>query len=169
MILILLAFLFIVLCVTRTPARENFQEMFGYSGFKEPVTSTYIDYGGDYSITGFTDVTASHGINNNDVQVAVKATQEFIKKQLNMCSYPVETSKMLKFVKGSDVIFRCNFMFMVTSTSYPFVLGIDIDVKNGSVTRATTQDIYQGRNPSAGLEDNFRKFSEIESFNVYSR
>ena len=157
------------------PKRENFQEMFGFSGYKKPVTDTdtFLDYSaGNPDMTKFTDVSAKDGITYDIVNENIQVIQQFLKTKFNFCVYPIETSKIskLKHNETDSVIYRCRFMFMVTRSTYPFVLGLDVDVLDGKVIRAVTQDVYKGQAPpKKGLEENFLPFNEIESFNVYTR
>tara|TARA_B110000977_G_C11024719_1_gene472713 strand:+ start:162 stop:578 length:417 start_codon:yes stop_codon:yes gene_type:complete len=117
----------------------------------------------------YTDVTDTDGVTHDDVNMCIKESLNFINKKLSMCSQPIDTSKIRKLVNGTDVIYQCRFMLMVTSTGYPFVLGLEADIKNGKLIRASTQDIYRGDIPLGPLEDNFKDFSEVETFKVYSR
>lgn len=165
----LLIILLIVVIMCTGGRREGFQELFGFSGMKEPIDDTSFTYGPSGGYPDYTDVTDEDGVNHEEVNTCVKATMEFINKKLNMCSQPVETSKIRKLRKESDIIYECKFMFVVTSTNYPFMLGVETDVKNGKVVRAATQDMYRGKLPGDVHEENFKDFSEIESFKVYSR
>jgi hypothetical protein len=71
--------------------------------------------------------------------------------------------------REDDVVYTCKFMFMVKSTNYPFMLGVETDVHaNGKVLRAATQDIYRGVVPDE-RDENFLSFNEVEDFKVYSR
>lgn len=149
------------------PVRENFQEMFGFSGHRDPISDTTISFGSE-SYNGYTDVTSEDGVTSDEVNTCVKATMNFINDRLKMCSYPVETNKITKLQKDADMIYKCQFMFMVKSTNYPFMLGVEADVRNGSVIRVATQDMHK---PLGGpeVEENFKSFSEVENFKVYSR
>jgi hypothetical protein len=170
----LILFIVFLLLFVIQPKRENFQEMFGFSGYKKPVTGadTFLDYSaGNPDMTKFTEVTAKDGITSDTVNENIQIIQNFLKTKFNFCVYPIETSKIskLKHNETDSVIYRCRFMFMVTSSTYPFVIGLDVDVLDGKVIRAVTQDMYKGQAPSKDLEENFLPFQEIESFNVYTR
>ena len=138
------------------PRREGFQE--GH---------THFVYGSEQA--GFTDVTSRDGISNDDMDKCVSATMNFINDKLSMCSYPIETKSVEKMEKDSVVVFRCKFMFLVTSTNFPFMLGVESNVSDGKVIRAATQDMIKSQAPPDGLAENFMSFSEIESQKVYSR
>ena len=156
-----------ILMLTLTPQRERFQEMFGFSGHREPIESTTYSFGSE--LNGYTDVTDQEGVTADEVNTCVKASLNFINKKLNMCSYPVETNKIHKMKKDGDVVYTCKFMFMVKSTNYPFMLGVETDVHaDGKILRAATQDTYRGVVPKE-REENFLSFSEVENFKVYSR
>ena len=163
-IILLVLVYFMCMCSTR----ENFQEIFGFSGMKKSVDDTSFQFGSGGEYPDYTDVTDDDGITHDEVNMCVKETMNMLNNKLSVCSYPVETSKIRKLVKDSDVIFTCKFMFMVTSTSYPFMLGMESDIKNGKVIRASTQDMYKGTAPPV-REENFKDFSEVENLKVYSR
>ena len=161
--------LLVVLIMCSGGTREGFQEMFGFSGMKDKIDNTAFTFGPSGGYPGYTDVTDQEGVTHDEVNTCVKSTMEFLNKKLNMCSQPVETSKIRKLKMDSDFVYQCQFMFMVTSTGYPFMIGIESDVKNGKIVRASTQDVYKGKVPPGPLEENFKDFSEVESFKVYSR
>jgi hypothetical protein len=140
--------------------------MFGFSGHREPIDDTAFEFGSEQ--TGYDDVTEQEGITSDEVNTCVIASMKFINDKFKMCSYPVETSKIQKMKKDSDVIYKCKFMFVVTSANYPFMLGMESDVKNGKVVRASTQGTYKGV-PPPQAEENFKSFNEVEDFKVYSR
>lgn len=153
--------------IVDSPQRERFQEMFGFSGHREPIDETAFTFGSE--LNGYTDVTDQEGVSADEVNMCVKASLKFINEKLKMCSYPVETSKIHKMKRDQDVVYTCKFMFMVKSTNYPFMLGVETDVHaNGKVLRAATQDTYKGVVPEE-REENFLSFSEVEDFKVYSR
>jgi len=149
------------------PRREGFQELFGFSGRRKSIEDTYFVYGSEQA--GFTDVTARDGVSNDDMNKCVSATMNFINDKLGMCSYPIETNSVKKMEKESVVVFSCKFMFLVTSTNYPFMLGVESDVSDGKITRVATQDMIKSQAPLSGLDENFLSFNEIESQKVYSR
>ena len=160
---VIIIVLIVILCMS--PQKERFQEMFGFSGHRESIEDTAFTFGSEQR--GYTDVTDQEGVTADEVNACVNASLKFINDKFKMCSHPVETSKIQKMKKDSDVVYKCKFMFMVSSTNYPFMLGMESDVKNGKVVRASTQDMYKGVNPEQ--EENFKSFSEIEDFKVYSR
>ena len=164
---VLIFLMLLALILGGGPAREGFQEMFGFSGHRQPVTDTAFTFGSP-SYSGYTDVTDAEGVTSDEVNVCVKATMGFVNERIGVCSYPVETNKIIKMQKEADIVYKCKFMFMVTSTNYPFMLGVESDVRNGQVIRAATQDMSE---PVAGprVEENFQEFSEIENLKVYSR
>ena len=161
-----LIIIIVILVLCLFPRREGFQEMFGFSGHRKSIDDTYFEYGSEQS--GFTNVTSRDGVTHDDMNKCVSATMNFINEKLGICSHPVETSSVKKMEKDSEIVFRCKFMFLVTSTNYPFMLGVESDISGGKVIRASTQDMLKPRVPET-MEDNFLSFNEIESQKVYSR
>lgn len=164
-LIIILVVVYICMGCSQT---EGFQEMFGFSGHREPIENTAFTFGSGGDYPGYTDVTDLEGVNSDEVNTCIMATKKFVNDKLKMCSWPVETNKITKLKKDQDLIYKCQFMFVVTSTNYPFMLGVEVDIKNGGVIRASTQDMYRGKIPEK-MENNFKSFGELEEFKVYSR
>ena len=152
------------------PERERFQEMFGFSGYKKPITDTSLDYssmGAD--MTKFSEVTDSEGVTFDEMNTVITAVQKFLREKFDFCVYPIETSKIEKFKHNetTSVLYKCKFMFMVTSSTYPFVLGVQAEVLDGKVVRASTQDMH--KSTVGGESGDLMQYNEIESFTVYNR
>jgi len=152
------------------PEKERFQEMFGFSGYKKPITDTSLDYssvGAD--MTKFSDVTGNEGVTFDEVSSCVTSVKNFLSEKFEFCVYPIETSKIEKFKHSetTSTLYKCKFMFMVTSSSYPFVLGVQAEVLDGKVVRASTQDMHKGT--TGGSSGDLMQYNEIESFTVYNR
>ena len=92
--------------------KENFVEMFGFSGYKKPVMNLDINYSDvDFDLTGFTEVGGN--VSHDELDKAVTATQEFISRTGKVCAYPIEGSFIERYVNNStgDKLTKCRFIF----------------------------------------------------------
>ena len=128
------------LLVVLMSCKEKFVEMFGFSGYKKPVMNLDLNYSDvDFDLTGFTKVTGK--LTPDELDDVITATQEFISRTGKVCAYPVETSFVDRYVNNStgDKLAKCRFMFVTTSTNFPFGFGLTAVVLNGKVVATRTQ------------------------------
>jgi hypothetical protein len=107
---------------------------------------------------------------HDDINNVVRTVTDFVSNHTKLCLYPIETNKIEKFInpESASEIVKVRFMYMVTSTGFPFMFGVDAEILDGKVVTAKTQELYKGGKKEMS-SDNFLPFSEIENFHVYSR
>lgn len=174
LVLIVVIFIWMWLSLGQ-PKVEDFQELFGFSGYKKPVSHVSIDYNQKVNETDYKNVTTSEGVVNDDIQKCTTLACDFIKKETGLCVYAIETNKIEKYVnpKG-EKLFKCRFMMTTTSTSFPFIFGIDFTIAGDQVVKARTQPLYTKDDEKIKaytntIEQNFQPFSNVEEFSLYTR
>jgi hypothetical protein len=143
--------------------KETFVEQFAKAGYEAPKDNIQIDVDlkfddSDYNLVE--DVT----ISPDEMRSCIVPTIELIKKETGLCVAPVETTKIKLYTNTDNrKLFVCNFMFMVTSTGFPFGFGIDVTVLEGKIVKANTQKIHKGilKPYSPDPVDNFLPASEL--------
>jgi hypothetical protein len=172
----LILVLFVLIWLWFQPNVEEFQELFGFSGYQKPVSHVSIDYVRDQGVlTDYKNVTASEGVTNEDIEKCTNVSCDFIKKETNLCVYAIETNKIEKYVntKG-EKMYKCKFMMTTTSTSFPFNFGIELTIMGEHVVKARTQPLYTKEDEKIkaytnSIEQNFQPFSNVEEFSLYRR
>ena len=169
MLLIILLVILLILLVR--PRKENYVEMFGFSGHKKPVDHVDIQYtDSQFDVNSGKDVTESEGIDNDDINVVTNVLVSFVKEKVGLCVYPIETNSIRKFkTESGKLFFKCRFMYTTTSTSFPISFGLDAIVMEGKVVNAKTQSILNNETSelkayTGGLDENYIAFDTIEKF-----
>jgi hypothetical protein len=129
-----------LLCVYKSTKKENFTELFGFAGYKKPITNIDINYtSSGYDISKFQETT--DGVTRDEINDCLKISEKFIRnRQSDLCVYPIETNKIMKYTGANDsIMFRCRFMYTVTNQNFPFGFGASVDILNGSVVAFHTQ------------------------------
>ena len=169
--MLLIVLLVILLILLVRPRKENFVEMFGFSGHQKPVDHVDIQYAdAQFDVNSGKDITDEDGVTHDDVMVVTEALIPFVKEKTGLCVYPVETNSIRKFRNGSGkVFFKCRFMYTTTSTPFPMSFGMDAIVVEGKVVNAKTQSILNNDTSelkayTGGLDENYMAFDIIEKF-----
>tara|TARA_B110000285_G_C14971751_1_gene536911 strand:+ start:294 stop:815 length:522 start_codon:yes stop_codon:yes gene_type:complete len=124
----------IVVCMCST--KEN---MFGFSGYKQPVDITIKT--GIPSLDGYSPVDSS--VSADEVNHCIEAATSFFSRKSGVCVYPIETNAFEKFynLETKDIIYKFRIMFSTTSSGFPYGIGCTFYVKDGKVVGATTQQL----------------------------
>ena len=164
-----LIFFVMIVFLLLQPKKENFVEMFGFSGYNTPIGSPELNVRKS-NVRNSDYVPVKSGMTHDDINSVVRTVTDFVSKETKLCLYPIETNKIEKFInpQSASEIVKVRFMYMVTSTGFPFMFGVDAEVLDGKVVTAKTQELYNGGKKEMS-SDNFLPFSEIENFHVYSR
>ena len=147
--------LFIV--YTMSNNKEGFFDMSGYTkhvpGLNERSENALSEY----------KSVIEKGINNDDIAVAIAATQEYLSEKTGKCIHIIETNKIDKLIGPRDsVLYKCRFMGMVKDGGYPYAFGMDIEVLDGKVITAVTQSIDSSNQGVA--EEKQGNFEDIEKY-----
>lgn len=153
--IILLLFLVLVIL----SCRENYTEMFGFSGYKKPVINLDLDYSNvEIDLTGFDKITSE--LTPDEMEPVAKAAQEFISRKHKLCVYPIETGFVDRYEnrRTGDKITKCRFMFTTTETGFPFSFGVTVVVLNGKVIAMRNQSITGDSDIKAHIHDDISEF-----------
>lgn len=170
--MLLIIVLIVLLVLLIRPRKENFVEMFGFSGYQKPVDHVDIQYAdSQFDINSGTDITDEDGITHDDVMMVTNVLVPFVKEKTGLCIYPVETNLIRKFRSSSGkVFFKCRFMYTTTSLPFPISFGLDAVVtEDGKVAGASTQkilteDTSELKAYTGTLDENYEAFETIEKF-----
>ena len=150
------------LCTRST--KESFTEIFGNAGYKTPVLEVNIDYDSGESTNGF-KLNTSEGISSDEVSVCAVQASNLILNKTGLCSTIIENNKMQVFTNDQgDKLFKCRFMFMITSTNFPFGISMNVEVLNGKIIKGTTQPLRTDTKVAAYTDmmvDNFLPASDL--------
>lgn len=155
--LLLILLLFIVLVFLS--CKENYTEMFGFSGYKKPVINLDLDYSNvDIDLTGFDKITSE--LTPDELDPVIRATQEFISRKHNLCVYPLETGFVDRYENTGtgDRLTKCRFMFTTTDTGFPFSFGATVVVLNGKVIAMRNQPMTDDSDIKAHTYDDISEF-----------
>ena len=165
-IIIILIVLGIVYYVCTRNQKEPFTEVFGGAGYKTPVLEVNIDYDSGDSTSGF-KLNTSEGISADEVSMCAVQASKLILDKTGLCSTIIETNKMQVYTNDKgDKLFKCRFMFMITSTNFPFGISMNVEVLNGKLIKGTTQPLEIDTNISAYEDttvENFLPASDLLS------
>lgn len=164
--LIILAILGVTYYLCTRGRTESFTEIFGGSGYKTPVLEVNIDYDNGQSTSGF-KLNMSEGISADDVSMCTVQASKLIKEKTGLCSTVIETNKIQLFTnEQGDKLFKCRFMYMLTSTNFPFGISINVEILNGTLIKGTTQPL-RTNSPVApyvnSIDDNYLPASDLLS------
>ena len=129
-----------LLCMYMSSKQENFTEVFGFAGYKKPITNIDINYNASgIDVSKFQETT--DGVTRDEINDCLKISEKFIgSRQSDLCVYPIETNKIMKYTGENDsILYRCRFMYTVTNQNFPFGFGASVDILNGSVVSFNTQ------------------------------
>ena len=156
--LIILAILGVAYYLCTRSKKESFTEIFGGAGYKTPVLEVNIDYDSGQSTSGFR-LNTSEGISADDVSMCVVQASKLILEKTGLCSTVIETNKMQIFTNDQgDKLFKGRFMFMITSTNFPFGISMNVEILNGKIISGTTQPLRTDSSIAAYTEDTVDNF-----------
>ena len=129
---ITVALLLIDLVILLSSKRETYQEVFGYSGYSDPITGIVLnDKPIDKSNYRFEEVK----MDNDTIQKIILATNAAVEKKTKVCNYIIETLGVKKFVKkdkedkGPEVIHQASFMTVKEGGfAFGFAVTVDVDI-----------------------------------------
>ena len=133
-VVLAIVILLIVVCMCGT--KEN---MFGFSGYKQPVDITIKT--GIPSMDGYSPVDSN--VSPDEVARCIEAATTFFSDKSGVCVYPIETNTFEKFynIENKETIYKFRTMFSTTSTGFPYGVGCTFYVKDGKVIGAMTQQV----------------------------
>ena len=160
------AFIFLLAASDMSGNQENFVEMRGGAGYTTPISQINIDY--DVGVSTREYKLNFKGITADEVNMCVTKTSEFIKEQTGVCNTVIETNRMQLFKnENGDKLFKCAFMYMTTSTNFPFGFSVNVDILgDGRIIRASTEtmstnSIIKPYNDTNQATDNFLPATEL--------
>ena len=74
-------------------------------------------------------------------QEMIVATQKYLKENLKLCTYCIETNKIQMFSRSNDpktIKYKARYMFLVFST-YPYGIAVDVEITDGKIVTLATQ------------------------------
>jgi len=142
---------------TLSNQKEGFFDM---SGYNKPLPA--INQKSDKPLNEYKPV-SEKGITNDDVTVAVSATQNYISEKSGKCVHVIETNKIDKLVGPRDsILYKCRFMMMVKDGGFPYAFGVDSEILDGKVISALTQSFDSSNQGVA--EEKPGNFEDIEKY-----
>ena len=155
--LIIFGLIALFIVYTLSTNKEGF---FDISGYNKPLPG--INQKSDKVLSEYKPI-GEKGITNDDVAVAVAATQEYIREKTGKCVHVIETNKIDK-LRGprESVLYRCRFMMMVKDGGFPYAFGVDSEVLDGKVISALTQSFDSSNQGVA--EEKPGNFEDIEKY-----
>jgi hypothetical protein len=128
---LLIPVILIVIVLLLTTNREPFTELFGFSGYTQPVSRIRFDDTKPI-LSDFTQAEAD--IDNDMMQNFVLQTNKEISKRTGLCTYIIETTGLKKFVKEDKTIYECKFMTVKNNGfSFGFSVVSYFEIINGVV------------------------------------
>jgi hypothetical protein len=126
-----LTIVLIAIVLLLTVRREPFTEMFGLSGYTQPVKNIRFDD----TIPLLSDFTqAEADIDNDMMQEFVLQTNKEISKRTGLCTYIIETTGLNKYVKEDKTLYECKFMTVKNSGfSFGFSVVAYFEAMNGNI------------------------------------
>jgi|SRR6056300_448810 len=122
--------LMLVALVILSTRGESFVEMFGFSGHTKPID--YIRMNDPRpNLSGYTKTEAK--IDNDMMEVFALQANEEISKRTGICTYIIETAKVVKYTGSDNDLYECVFMAMKKGGfSYGFSVVATFEVKGKS-------------------------------------
>ena len=161
LILILLTYL---LWMTTQSKNENYQELFGFAGYKKPVNNIVLnDPAVDTSDYDEAEAVVGHDL----MEKLVLATNAEITKRTDDCSYIIETTAVKRFVKaGQSDLYKCMFMCVrAKGFAFGFSVVSTMSVRDGKVKvlslRTQPLDVEPPEDISAYTQDVGREFLDF--------
>jgi len=134
---LLIPVILLVIVLLLTTNREPFTEIFGKSGYTQPVGRIRFD-DTKPNISDFTQAEAD--IDNDMMQEFVLQTNKEISKRTGLCTYIIETTGLKKFVKEDKTIYECKFM-TVKNNGFAFGFSVVSYFENGKIISLRTQPL----------------------------
>lgn len=154
--LIIFGLIALFIVYTLSKQKEGF---FDISGYNKPLPE--INQKSDNNLSEYKSV-GEKGITNDDVEVAVAATQKYISEKSGKCVHVIETNKIDKLIGPRDsVLYKCRFMMMVKE-GFPYAFGVDSEILDGKVIKALTQSFDTSNQGVA--EQKKGNFEDIEKY-----
>lgn len=138
LLIILFVALMFLMVTNQNNGRETFVELFSKSGYEKPKDDLQINVDLNFNESGFV-LNENASVSHDDVRMCLLPTIELIKKETGLCVSPVETTEIKMYQNEDKKLYKCKFMFMATSTGFPFGFGIEVTVIDGKITMARTQ------------------------------
>jgi hypothetical protein len=155
--LIIFGLIALFIVYTLSNQKEGFFDM---SGYNKPLPE--INHKSDKALSEYKSV-GEKGITNDDVAVAVSATQEYISEKSGKCVHVIETNKIDKLTgPQNSVLYKCRFMMMTKGGGFPYAFGVDSEVLDGKVITALTQSFDTSNQGVA--EEKSGNFEDIEKY-----
>jgi hypothetical protein len=155
--LIIFGLIALFIVYTLSTKKEGFFDM---SGYNKPLPG--INQKSDKALSEYKPI-GEKGITNDDVAVAVSATQKYISEKIGKCVHVIETNKIDKLIGPRDsILYRCRFMMMVKDGGFPYAFGVDSEVLDGKVITALTQSFDSSNQGVA--EEKPGNFEDIEKY-----
>ena len=119
----------IVIVLLMCTTRETFVEVFGFAGYREPVSVSYDDTTMPIQDSDFAEQEKME-ITPEIVRSIVQLVQKYVNDKHKLCVHPIETSYVKKFIDKTDsskVLYKSRMMFMVEN-GFPYGIAISADV-----------------------------------------
>ena len=128
---LLIPVILLVIVLLLTTNREPFTELFGKSGYTQPVGRIRFDDTKPI-LSDFTQAEAD--IDNDMMQNFVLQTNKEISKRTGLCTYIIETTGLNKYVKEDKTLYECKFMTVKNSGfAFGFSVVSYFEIINGVV------------------------------------
>tara|TARA_R110001606_G_scaffold116164_1_gene244862 strand:- start:941 stop:1486 length:546 start_codon:yes stop_codon:yes gene_type:complete len=134
---LLIPVILLVIVLLLTTNREPFTELFGFSGYTQPVSRIRFDDTKPI-LSDFTQAEAD--IDNDMMQNFVLQTNKEISKRTGLCTYIIETTGLKKFVKEDKTIYECKFM-TVKNNGFSFGFSVVAYFEDGKIISLRTQPL----------------------------
>jgi hypothetical protein len=126
-----LTIVLIAIALLLTVRREQFTEVFGFSGYKKPTGSIRLDDARP-DLSGYTQAEAT--VDNDMMEEFVLQANQEIAKRTGLCTYIIETTAVKKFVNDDKAIYECMFMTVKNNGfAFGFSVVASYEVVNGKV------------------------------------
>ena len=155
--LIIIGLIALFILYTLSTKKEGFFDMSGYNTHIPAINRK-----SDKALSEYKPI-SEKGITNDDVAVAVEATQKYVSEKTGKCVHVIETNKIDKLTGPRDsVLYRCRFMMMVKDGGFPYAFGVDSEILDGEVISALTQSFDTSNQGVA--EEKPGNFEDIEKY-----
>lgn len=155
--LIIFGLIALFLVYTMSNKKEGFFDMSGYNKHIPGINQKSDKPLSEYKSIG------EKGIVNDDIAVAITATQKYISDKTGKCVHVIETNKIDKLVGPREsVLYKCRFMVMVKDSGFPYAFGVDSEILDGKVISALTQSFDTSNQGVA--EEKHGNFEDIEKY-----
>jgi len=128
-----LAIALLLTVLLMTVRRESYTEIFGFSGWSNPIDGVVLD-GPVENLSKYRMVETK--IDNDTMERLVLATNKAIKEKTGVCNYIIETTSIKKYVSLLDDSEFYRTMFMAVKNhgfAFGFAVTVDAEIKGGVV------------------------------------